>query len=190
MRPGHTLILQFVFFVEQSIRRKWFRGARKLFWCSAALVLALDQLTKWLLWHDPHEGRRPLEIVPHLLHIVSHPGNRGGALGLPGSPILYAVAALVVLPFIAFLFATTPSQEGRTHVGLGLIAGGAVGNLIDRLSLGFVRDFIDMHWGEALHWHTFNVADAAICVGVAMVLWQLLFQPPQHEGAGQQQQSN
>ncbi|MFW6119074.1 MAG: signal peptidase II [Planctomycetota bacterium] len=175
--------------MEQSIRRKWFRGARKLFWSSAATALAFDQLTKWLLWHHPREGYPPVDIIPYLLRVVSHPGNRGGALGLPGSPLLYALAALVVLPFIGFLFATTPPDDGRAHFGLGLIAGGAVGNLIDRLSLGFVRDFVDLHLGEAFHWHTFNVADAAICIGVALVLWQFLFHPVAEEAGTEQEEA-
>ncbi len=175
--------------MDQSIWRKifaikWLQGARKLFWSLAALALVFDQLTKWLLWSHPAEGHSPVVLIPNVLRIIPHPGNPGGALGLPGSPMLYAVAALVVLPFIGYLFLTTPAGEWRGHAGLGLIGGGAVGNLIDRLSLGVVRDFIDLHWAETFHWPTFNVADAAICFGVALVLWQFLLTGRPEEEAG------
>jgi signal peptidase II len=149
-------------------------GARWLFWLLASAALAADILTKRFLWHPPDEGRSPVVLVPGLLRLVGHPGNRGGAMGLPGPVVLYTVAAVVGLALIVYLLVTTDPRRALVHGGLGLLAGGAVGNLIDRLWLGSVRDFIDLHWGDAYHWPTFNVADAVICVGFALIAWDCL----------------
>jgi len=61
-----------------------------------------------------------------------------------------------------------------------------MGNLVDRVALGRVRDFIDLHWGDAFHWHTFNVADAAICVGFVLVVVDTLFSRDARELAAEQ----
>jgi signal peptidase II len=58
------------------------------------------------------------------------------------------------------------------------VIGGAIGNLIDRLQMGFVVDFLDFHWGYGYHFPAFNVADSAICVGVAILLLDLIFEKP------------
>ncbi|NLW50997.1 MAG: signal peptidase II [Candidatus Brocadiaceae bacterium] len=157
---------------------------RRLFWILAAVTFLLDQLTKAWLWHHPDEGLADLDLIPQVLRIVSHPGNLHGVLGLgPGTPVFYVGASLAALGVIGFLLFTT--DRGRTHLmaALGLVAGGAVGNLVDRVSHGFVRDFIDLHWRDRLHWHTFNVADAAICVGVAVILLDALLAPAQGQEA-------
>jgi lipoprotein signal peptidase len=159
-----------------SIGRAAFEGRRKLFWVLAAGAFLLDQITKVWLWHDPSEGRPDIDVIPHVLRIISHPGNLQGVLGLgPATPVFYVATSLVALGVVAFLFLTTDARKGYVMVALGLVAGGAVGNLLDRLTLGRVRDFIDLHWGERLHWDTFNVADAAICTGVALILLDALF---------------
>lgn len=155
-----------------SFLRSLFRGRRKLFWAVAAVTLALDQATKLLLWSHPRQGRADIVVIPHVLRLISHEGNLRGALGLgPGAPAFYVIAAVVGLAVILALVASTEPDRSLAHAALGLLAGGAVGNLIDRAALGAVRDFIDLHWGQSLHWHTFNVADAAICVGFALILW-------------------
>ncbi|MHC4788580.1 MAG: signal peptidase II [Planctomycetota bacterium] len=151
--------------------RKCIEGRRKLFWAFAAATLAFDQVTKFLLWSHPGERQPPVVLVPHLLRIISHEGNVRGALGLgPQGRLLYVLAAGIGLALVAAFFLTTGPKNAPVHAGLGLLAGGAVGNLLDRLAYGFVRDFIDLHWRDAFHWHTFNVADAAICVGFAIVI--------------------
>ncbi len=145
-----------------------------MFWVLASATFAADMLSKHLLWHPPQEGRAAVVLVPGVLRLVGHPGNPGGAMGLPGPVVLYTVAAVVGLALIVYLLLTTDSSRGLVHGGLGLLAGGAVGNLVDRLWLGSVRDFIDLHWGEVCHWPTFNLADAAICVGFALIAWDCL----------------
>jgi signal peptidase II len=66
------------------------------------------------------------------------------------------------------------SQQRILGVALGLILGGGLGNLIDRVSLGYVVDFISWHYGE-WYWPAFNIADAAICVGAVLLLWDSVF---------------
>ena len=146
-------------------------GARKLFWPVAAATLTLDLLSKWLLWHAPASAEQPIVLVPHVLQIVPHAGNTGGAFGLPGTPALYAAAAVLGLALIIGLLLTTSPRRLLVHLALGLIAGGALGNLADRIALGFVRDFLDLHWGSRFHWPTFNLADAAITAGFILVVW-------------------
>ncbi len=152
-------------------------AGRRFFWIAAGLALAADQIAKVVLWRTPAPGRGAITILPGFLRIIPHSGNRGGAMGLPGGPTLYAFAAVLGLGLITLFFLTTPAQKRVVHAALGLLAGGAVGNLIDRLALGFVRDFVDLHWRGTHHWPTFNLADMAICVGFVLVLWDFLFSP-------------
>jgi signal peptidase II len=65
-----------------------------------------------------------------------------------------------------------------------MLAGGAVGNIVDRVAFRYVRDFIDLHWDDVFHWHTFNVADAAICVGFAFILLATIFEQKKAGAAG------
>lgn len=88
--------------------------------------------------------------------------------GSMGAWMLSAVAIVIVL----MLFHWLKSEENRiTQIALGLIMGGALGNVIDRVRFGAVFDFLDVHVGDA-HWPAFNVADSCICVGAAVILCQ------------------
>jgi len=148
--------------------------------------VALDQLTKVWLWRPPFSADRPLVLVPGLLQLIGHPGNTKGALGLgPDNPMFYVVPALLGLVVMGYFLLTTSSSNGLVAVALGLLAGGAVGNLIDRVVLHRVRDFIDLHWHDAFHWSTFNVADAAVCIGFALIVIDLLFPGGGAEPAGE-----
>lgn len=138
----------------------------------AAIVAAADQVSKlWVV----QTFDRPTEIVGDLLRIVNvH--NTGGIFGLFGaSATLLAIASTVVVGVILVYQA----REGvRTHwllsVALGLLLGGALGNLIDRLRLGYVVDFVDMGIGN-MRWYTFNVADAAISMSLVTFAALALF---------------
>lgn len=142
----------------------------------AAVVVILDQLSKWLVVkYVPLYGR--IELLPFL--DVTHIINRGAAFGifrdLPESVRLplfafVLIAALVVI----FIFLKKAGPGNRLLVfSLGLIMGGAVGNSIDRFRLRYVTDFIDFHWfgNPALHWPPFNIADTAITIGVILILY-------------------
>jgi len=144
---------------------------------SALLLAALDQGTKaWVVRALP--ALRPLEIVPGWLDLVSV-RNTGVAFSLlsnldPGwvRPLLILATVLAMAAVVAYIW--LHPAGGVAPWGLGLILGGAVGNLIDRARLGYVVDFVDLHWRNH-HWPTFNVADVGISVGVALLVADMIF---------------
>ena len=161
---------------ERKIR-KLIEEKRKYFWWAGGLTIALDQLSKfWLA--STGETVYAQVVIPGLLNIVGVPPNTQGAFSLgPESPLFYVLATVVGLGLIGWFFLGTPSDRALPFLSLGCLAGGAVGNLIDRLIFGGVRDFIDAHWFGRYHWPAFNVADIAICVGVAFLFREVLFGP-------------
>lgn len=147
---------------------------------TAAAVVVLDQLTKALVVRTLalHEY---VPVVDGLLSI-SHVRNRGAAFGifsdwnLPYQPALLAALSLGALAAIAFYFFRLPSSARLPRVALALVLGGAVGNLLDRVRLGYVVDFVHVYWREH-QWPDFNVADSAITVGVALLVLDILRSP-------------
>ncbi|WP_292067913.1 signal peptidase II [Brevundimonas sp. UBA7664] len=133
----------------------------------AATIAILDQAAKAF-------ARARLEtavdITPFLaLRLGFNPGVTFGLFagsGALGRWALSAVALLIIGALLAWIWRT---RSAMTAAAAGLIAGGALGNLLDRLRFGAVTDFVDLHWGDA-HWPTFNLADAAIVCGVALLL--------------------
>ena len=138
-----------------------------------ALTLLLDQGSKYLV-HQYMGLRRQIEVIPHLLNIT-YVENRGGAFGIfassdsPWKPLIFSSLSIIALLIIVYFSIKLPLRERLTHLGLSLVLGGAMGNFADRLRLGFVIDFIDLHWYR-LHWPSFNLADVAICTGVAILI--------------------
>lgn len=144
---------------------------------TAGTVLVVDQASKAAVRHWlPLGASRPLlDGVLALTHVR----NTGAAFGIfPGAMAWFMLAAVVVLAGIAFVWWRHAPSDPWTVVALGLIAGGAAGNLIDRALLGGVTDFFDLRV-----WPVFNVADVALDVGVAIVVVRLVFGSPR-EGAG------
>lgn len=140
----------------------------------AAVVTALDQVTKHLVVESlgPSAGSDQISVVPELL-TFRYVENTGAAFGLfRGSTSVLAVVSLGVVVFLALLFRGMISTSRLLGVAFGLQFGGAFGNLIDRLRLGYVVDFIDVP-----HWPTFNVADSGITVGVVILAFVLLIRP-------------
>lgn len=146
---------------------------------SALLLGAADQASKvWAIRSLPLF--EPRVVVPGFFDLV-HVRNTGVAFSLLSTldhrwvhPFLILATVLAmgaVLAYIAYL-----PCRGTAPVGLGLILGGAIGNLIDRARLGYVVDFIDLHW-RGHHWPTFNVADIGISVGVALLVIDMVFSP-------------
>jgi signal peptidase II len=139
----------------------------------SAVVLVLDQLSK--SWALDKLVPGPYATAPKF--IVAIPGmlrfqyaeNRGVAFSLLADhpEIITGVALLLsIVLFIWAVFFLAP-EERATRLALGLIFGGAIGNLVDRFQHGFVVDFIVAHWGQYI-WPTFNIADAAICLGIGV----------------------
>lgn len=96
--------------------------------------------------------------------------QEGGAFGRWFFVVLAAAAAVAVL----FYFFRTPRNDDRVLGACALLLAGITGNLTDRVRLGLVIDFIDVHWGT-YHWPTFNIADASICVGALLLAYDLFF---------------
>lgn len=134
-------------------------------------VVALDQLTKRLA--SDHLPEAPIILISGYFDLtLVH--NRGAAFGLfSGLPdglrelFLISIAVIVGSIFINILRKSSNLLE---TLSLGMILGGAVGNLIDRLRFGWVVDFIHLHWHD-LSWPVFNIADSAISVGVVLLAW-------------------
>jgi signal peptidase II len=143
----------------------------------AAFVLTADQLSKlWALASLRPAGRRAVQVLPGVFHLA-YAENRSAAFGILGFLPLelrrdlltgFAIIAIIVL---LVLIVTGRIHRNWTAVATGLILGGAIGNVIDRVRLGFVVDFIDWHVGDRYHWPTFNIADSGIVVGVFVLLW-------------------
>ncbi|HEX9732495.1 MAG TPA: signal peptidase II [Thermoanaerobaculia bacterium] len=136
-------------------------------------VLVLDQWTKWLV-ETRLEGHATVEVVPNLLNFI-HVRNTGVAFGLFAAygdatgTLVLTLAGLVALALVGYFFTTVARSDRLLLVALSLVLGGAVGNLVDRVMSGGVTDFIDFYFGS-YHWHTFNVADSAITIGIALML--------------------
>src|SRR5215468_1372760 len=147
----------------------------------AAAILVADQITKWWALHGLRFGEA-VPVIPGLfsLTLVMNPGLAFGMLG--GVPEafrwmvgLLSIGAVVLLAVIAARL--LPTGGAWTRLALGLIFGGAAGNLIDRLRFGAVVDYLDFYWG-AYHWPAFNVADSAITVGVSILAFRMLVDSP------------
>jgi len=157
--------------VEAEDVRSRFEGRwRKLRYLLVSVgVIVLDQWTKWLVEaHLPHHGTETLLPGLNLTHVR----NTGVAFGLfasdGGSGWLLTFLGLGALTAVALYFWFAPSRDRWLLVALALVVGGAVGNLIDRVTSGAVTDFIDVYVGSH-HWPSFNVADSAISIGIVLM---------------------
>ena len=139
----------------------------------AAVIAVVDQLTKWLVLRCVSEVR-PIPVIDGFFQIVNW-RNTGAAWGIfrDYNIVLAIISGLTVLALYIFRH-TFGVHRTVPAVALGLIVGGIVGNVVDRVRLGSVVDFLDFYIGRN-HWPAFNVADSAICIGVVLyiiVSWQ------------------
>jgi len=147
--------------------------------CTAAFVVLVDQVTKLLIMTNiPLHGQK--NIIPGLFDLV-YVTNTGAAFGfLAGDKswlrqVFFVGIAIAALVIIAYAYVHLRRQGRIFAYALGLIGGGAIGNLIDRLRYGSVVDFLDFYLGNH-HWPAFNGADSAITVGVGLFLLGTLLQ--------------
>lgn len=139
---------------------------------SSASILSLDQATKFLV-HTQMRMGEPIVLIEGFFNI-SYITNAGGAFGLFGESndltrfILFLLVPLVCVVFIFIMLRET--QDRFQVMALAFILGGASGNYLDRIRLGYVVDFIDWHF-KGWHWPTFNIADSFIVVGVSILLF-------------------
>jgi signal peptidase II len=156
--------------VRQAIERRRRRQTKARSWrfaACAALVLVLDQIAKVAI-RSTLEPREAVDVFPGF--DVSRVTNEGIAFGLfPGRQTAVAVLTVVALCAIAIALAGLVARNDTVAVGAGLLVGGSLGNLIDRLAHGAVTDFIDF-----ARWPAFNVADIGITVGAALIVLGLL----------------
>lgn len=138
-----------------------------LFLGVAFLVVVLDQLTKRVA-EDRLRGQRSVPLVDDILRLT-YIENRGAAFGLlQDQTTFFVLVGIIVIAVIAMSYRYLPRSGFLLHLALGLMLGGAVGNLIDRVRQGYVVDFVDFGY-RANWWPVFNVADSAIVIGVALM---------------------
>ena len=140
--------------------------------CSAIILATylLDQLTK-LLIHKIYTFGELTTIIPGLFNI-RYARNLGAAFSLlADSPEWFRKPFFIIVPLVAMVLVYLLLNKGEKlnkyeRIGYSLVLGGALGNFTDRLTYGFVIDFLDIHWASSYHWPTFNVADIAITVAI------------------------
>lgn len=143
----------------------------------AAGVVALDQAAKFAVRSilPLHET---VPVIPGLMDFT-HVRNTGAAFGIlnaadfPFKAAIIALIATCALIGVGLYAAALPAHQRAARLGLALVLGGAAGNLIDRVAAGYVVDFVDVYWRD-YHFWAFNVADAAITVGVTVMILDML----------------
>jgi len=144
------------------------------------VIIVADAWSKWLVSTriDLHES---IPLIPDFLQLV-HVRNTGAAFGIganadsPIVPLLLNLGAIGVF-FVVVAYAFRAAVTDRMlQTGLHLILGGAIGNLIDRFRLHYVVDFVDV-FVKSHHWPAFNVADSAICIGIALLFLDMRKKP-------------
>lgn len=141
----------------------------------AVLVVALDQASKWWIVTALMTPPRVIPLGPFLNIVLTR--NRGisfGMLRLEGAWAPWLLSGLALAVVVGLFIWQRRARSGWIATAVGLIAGGALGNVLDRLDARGVVDFIDVHAG-AYHWPAFNLADSAITVGVAILIAEALF---------------
>ena len=149
------------------------RWRNVVFFLTAFLMVYADQITKLWIRSNLDIGQSLFEVG--IFQIIRFPPNTGAAFGLfQGQSFALTIVSLVGIAFLLFyalfIYRRYPLLDNRlSRSALGLILGGTIGNLIDRLRFGGVTDFISIGW-----WPAFNLADSAVVVGVILFVYSLL----------------
>jgi signal peptidase II len=143
----------------------------------AVLLMGLDQLTKWVALDVLDLAAQPIMVTPFFnLVMVWNRGVSFGMLNSVGELAPWLLSGFSLGVVIGLLFWLRRSEHPLMAIGLGLVIGGAIGNVVDRLRYGAVVDFLDFHLA-GYHWPAFNMADAGICVGAGLILVDGLLAP-------------
>lgn len=187
-----------------TMNRKWMQHF--IFTLIASGIFVADQISKWFavkclthgmdgqdgplsfydrlqrfLWRQHPASDLPISVIDNFWHFryVENPGSAWGFLSHVQSsirtPFFLTIAAGAMVYVLLYYWRTAPQQHAL-RIGLALIFGGAAGNFFDRFRLGYVIDFIDWHYFDKAAWPTFNVADAAITTGVALLILDMFFE--------------
>ncbi|MDP9192695.1 MAG: signal peptidase II [Acidobacteriota bacterium] len=144
------------------------------------VIVVLDIWTKALVLAriDLHET---IPVIPNFFQLV-HVRNSGAAFGIGANassklvPLLLNFGAIAVFCVVVVYAMRSAVTDRVLQTGLHLILGGAIGNLLDRFRFGYVVDFLDVYIGTK-HWPAFNVADSAICIGIALLFFDMRKKP-------------
>ncbi len=154
---------------------------RALYVLLTLVILTLDQAAKSIVI-SRMTLYSSIPVIRGLFHLTLVT-NRGALFGLfhdmadPYRAALFTTVPVLAIALIVIFQCRTTTADTVAHSGLALILGGALGNLLDRLRLGYVIDYLDLFVGDH-HWPAFNVADASICVGVGLLVLDLLAKGP------------
>ena len=143
----------------------------RLFFIVAAIAAVLDRGSKWIVQktipYGTYDPSSMIEVIPNFFYIC-HIGNTGAAWGMfHGRSFLLAIFSIVALALLYFFRKSLGLRAIQVQFSLGLVTGGILGNLYDRLVFNHVVDFLDVHLGF-YRWPAFNIADSAILIGVLL----------------------
>ncbi len=144
-------------------------------------ILIVDQWTKYVIEHKLPLYKR-IEVIPNFFSLT-HVRNKGGAFGIFGGERLgfnsgfFIIISIIAIICLLYIYLKVRNENERIFFPFSLIIGGAIGNLLDRIRLGEVIDFLDFKI-FSYHWPAFNIADSAISLGVFLLSYGLLFQTP------------
>lgn len=150
-------------------------GRLRLGLAAAVVLFVVDQASKWLIVGVVMQPPRIIEVTPFFNLVMAW--NRGVSFGLFASDSTLApwlLTALALAIAVALVVWLARAETRLQAFAIGLIIGGALGNVIDRVRFGAVADFLDFH-AAGYHWPAFNAADSAITVGVVLLLYDALF---------------
>jgi signal peptidase II len=140
-------------------------------------IVVADQVTKALVRRSL-ELHDTMDVIPGFLNLT-RVHNTGAAFGMfnsmefPYKTLVLTLVATLALAGVAWYAATVPATDRLARIGVATILGGAIGNLVDRATVGYVLDFVDAFYND-WHFWAFNVADAAISIGVVLMIFDLL----------------
>ncbi len=140
----------------------------------ATLVFVADQLTKFYILRIVNlDEREPIQVTPFM--DLAMAWNKGVSYGLLSTHMQGLLVALSLAISLMLVFWLTKATKPLAAASFGMLIGGALGNALDRLLHGAVADFVLLHWGT-WNWYVFNVADIAIVAGVALLLYEAVFE--------------
>lgn len=147
---------------------------------AAVAIVLLDQVSKAAVAASVGIGER-VSVVGRFVELW-HAQNRGAAFSLfQGGTLFFLVVTVLAIGMIGYFYRAFRGRAPWLHAALGVILGGTLGNLVDRLRLGYVTDFVSVGIGD-LRWPTFNVADASLVLGIgAVVIYLMLIDPARRE---------
>ncbi|PLR69947.1 signal peptidase II [Bacillus sp. UMB0893] len=159
-----------------------------LYYIIALFIIALDQLTKWLIVNELEIGER-IPVIENVLYITSH-RNQGAAWGILQGQMwfFYVITVIVVIGLVIYIQKYAKDQR-LMGIALGLMLGGAIGNFIDRVIHQEVVDFVQTYIGT-YPFPIFNIADSSLCVGVVLLFIVMLFEGKQEKEKVNEQHRN